>query len=148
MACLRCQKSCASLLLRAHFPFVFAVGERPGYTVAFRQSCWGCAGSAVAGFVGGGGNLSHFSGASCVSESGQVAVEFCSGYQGKCFHVDLFILLLFFLLSHQGSLWEHHRTWYTLAKVEFRGFILVFLIQLFFFPFPLQILWKYNTLSL
>lgn len=53
MACLRCQKSCASLLLRAHFPFVFAVGERPGYTVAFRQSCWGCAGSAVAGFVGG-----------------------------------------------------------------------------------------------
>lgn len=83
-----------------------------------------------------GGNLSHFSGDSCVSESGQVAVEFCSGYQGKCFHVDLFILLLFFLLSHQGSLWEHHRTWYTLAKVEFRGFILVFLIQLFFFPFP------------
>lgn len=80
MACLRCQKSCASLLLRAHFPFVFAVGERPGFTVAFRQSCWGCAGSAVAGFVRG-GNLSHFSGDSCISESGQVAVEFCSGYQ-------------------------------------------------------------------
>lgn len=40
-----------------------------------------------------GGNLSHFSGDSCVSESGQVAVEFCSGYQGMFSHVDLFILL-------------------------------------------------------
>lgn len=74
MACLRCQKSYASLLLSTLPVYVFAVGERPGYTVAFRQSCWGCAGSAVAGFVG---NLSHFSGDSCVSESGQVAVEFC-----------------------------------------------------------------------
>ena len=105
-------------------PVCLCVGERPGFTVALRQSCWGCAGSAVAGFVRG-GNLSHFSGDSCISESGQVAVEFCSGYQGKCFHVDWFIRLRFFLLSHQGFLWTHHRTWYILAKVEFRGFILI-----------------------
>ena len=50
----------------------------------------------------GGGNLSHFSADSCVSESGQVAVEFCMGCQGKCFHVDLLILLFSFLLSHQA----------------------------------------------
>lgn len=80
-------------------------GRRPGDTVAFRQSCSGCAESVAAGFVRG-GHLSYFSGAGCVSEPGQVAVEFCTGCQGKCFHVGLFIFLLFFLLSHPGSLWK------------------------------------------
>lgn len=47
-----------------------------------------------------GGNLSHFSVDSWVAESGQVAVEFCTGCQSKCFHFDLFIVLVFLLLSH------------------------------------------------
>lgn len=69
---------------------------------------------------------------SCVSESGQVAVEFCTGCQGKCFHFDLFIVLVFFLLSHQGSFWKFHKTHYTLSKVGFRRFV-IFVIQLFFY---------------
>lgn len=41
---------------------------------------------------------------SCVSKSGQVVVEFCVGCQGECFHFNLFIILLFFFLSHHDFL--------------------------------------------
>lgn len=97
--------------------------SRPGDTVAFRQSSAGCAGSAATGLSG--GNPSHFSVDSCLSKSGQVAAQFCTGCQSKCFHFDLFIVLLFLLLSHQGSFWKFHRTCYTFSKVRFRGFILI-----------------------
>lgn len=75
--------------------------RRPGDTVAFRQSS---SGWVVLLQVLSGGNLSHFSVDSWVSKSGQVIVEFCVGCQGECFHFDLFIILLFFFLSHHDFL--------------------------------------------
>lgn len=64
---------------------------------------------------------------SCVSKSGQVAVDFCMGCQGTCFPSDLFTALLSFLLSHPGSFWKFHSTGYTFPNVGFGGFVLVFL---------------------
>lgn len=54
---------------------------------------------------------------SCVSKSGQVAVDFCPGCQGKGFHFDSFIASLSFLLSQlvlSGSftvLVTHYQKW-------------------------------------